>query len=293
MKTVEHLMGRAIGKYADHPDRILQPGILMGNIMPEILDNLPLPAQTVEAPGYNPELVDRVVSPQLRDTIRDLIKDWGNGEAHGAIVAVGGVDTGSSHPHLFEVTKSEAGARLLFVDPENRVGDRNPLKPAIMIMGATIIPFDPNGIATVDFVRFRSMVYHNPKDISLPSQYREAEDLTSEVGLPKTVVEHPESITYRLSLREHRRLLRARYATREQIRRILEGKISSTPLEFRIKALRDTFDLFPRFATEDSVESERYRHFIDKMKKAKEPSGLEHFRGQVFEGKNGKKEIRK
>lgn len=262
MGTVEQLLANVAGRYSDHPDRLLQPNILIGNIIPEILDNLPFPTQTVELQGYKPRLMDRIVPSQLREALMDITTDWQIGDAHGAIVAVGKPRSGSSHPHLFETVKGHESVRLLFVDPENTVGDRNLLKPAVMIMGAVQIPADPSLAVSLDFLRFKSSVHLIPKEMSLQSQYRDAQALTTDLGLPIVVAQHPDSIIYRLSLRPNRALLQARYATRGQIRDILEGGVGSAPLEFRLTALRETLALFPQFSTGVSPDSERYRRFI-------------------------------
>lgn len=265
MKTVETLVGRVVGRYADHPSRLLQPGILAGNIIPDLLDNLSLPTQTVELPDYNSVLADRIVLPTLRAGLLARTDSWRTGESHGAVVAVGGVKTGSAHPHLFETRRTEHGVRLVFVDPENRVGDRNPLKPAVMILGAVDIPVSPQAPVSLDFIRFKSLVYEDPKGMSLPAQYREAQRLLDYEGLPYAVLSRPESVIYRLLIRPQRRLLQARYATRGQIFRFLEGRQGFIPLEFKLIALRDTLSLFPQFTTVATPEGEKYQRFVEKL----------------------------
>lgn len=265
MKTVEALVRRAVGRYADHPDRLLRPGVLAGDIIPNILDNLLLTAQAVELRGYNQSLVDRLVDPALRVGILARTDSWKVDEAHGAIVAVGEMKSGSSHPHLFETRRTEDGVRLVFVDPENRVGDRNPLKPGVMILGAVDIPASPSGSVQLDFIRFRSAAYEDPRDMSLSTQYREAQRLLDSEGLPYVVLTHPESVVYRLLVRPQRRILQARYATRGQMTRFLEGGQGSIPLEFRATALRDTLSSFPQFTTVATPEGEKYDRFVEKL----------------------------
>ena len=177
----QNLLARTIGKHVEHPARLLRPDLVLGDILPQLVENIPLPLHTAETAEPVNALLEYLVPPDLRGHFLDSTATWSSSNRKGAIITVGSTRNGSSHPHLFEVARTDSGVCLTFADPENTVADRSTFKPSVMVLLQTHIVDDPDLTTELAYVRFRGDALPS-EETHLPAQYVVAKELLARAG---------------------------------------------------------------------------------------------------------------
>ncbi|MBI4067237.1 hypothetical protein HY407_02545 [Candidatus Gottesmanbacteria bacterium] len=258
------LSKRTIGRFADHPQRFRDSRVIFGDVIPVILDNGPFPLVTKEQSGYNASFLESIIPLDLRKRLLGEIRDWETGDARGKVFIVGESTSGSNHPHLSEVMKLDGGIRLLFVDPEDNVGRRNLVKPRVNVLAAAVIHDDIEYTTQFAYLRYRSE--HLPKDRTLQAQYRIAEQLIDNGGIPPILVGQENNILFQLALLPQGSTISTRYALPFQLSRFLNRERGiGYPLEMKLTAIKDTVNLFPIVLGEQDENSIRYSKVIHKL----------------------------
>lgn len=270
LERTNDFLRKVVGKYSDSPKRLLDSRILRGDVIPTILDNFPFPARTSEIVEGCGVKLPRIVLPiGLRQKMIGITKNWSVGDSRGTVITVGKRESGSSHPHLFEVKKTYAGTRLLFVDPEDTVGARNLFKPSVMILMAALIRDYPEYDYPIDFHYFRySDRGLHPKQKHLPFQYKLAEELVEFDGLTSSVRISEQDTHLLLNLfPDGTSFLCSRYISRGKIDRFLFTGRGPLALEERVKAIRDNLSIFRDVLDSSNDRQSRvYQSVVEKSK---------------------------
>lgn len=260
-----NLFKKIVGRFSDHPKRLTDFRILFGEVFPYVFESIQLPCPVAELGGYNDGLINSLVTPQLCTELTNLTTSWKIGEKRGTVDIVGSVMTGSSHPHLYEVAKTETGTRLLLVDPENTVGYRNIFKPEIVVLLAAHIDTYTHAVE-IAYIRHRSKGF-NPHDLKLSPQYIVAESLFQNQGVPNGVLS--KDITFRLIIDQSHSLIQSPLGTKKQLDKFLKTQSGHLPVEQRVRAIRDNLHLFPRLVEQENRGSLIYRNILKQVTRLK------------------------
>lgn len=233
---------KTVGKYSDYPERLVNPGEVFGNIVPVMLDNIPFPAVAAERQGINHNLTEQVLPQDLRRSLIDIMRDWPDGHARGAIITVGTPESGSAHPHFFEATKTPDGMQLIFVDPEKTVGSRNFFKPNVVNLIAARIHNDTS--AEFAYLRFRSS-FLDSRETHVAAQYLVAETLLETDGNPDILKEHRDQVLFRIALTPDHSVLQARFVLPWRVASFVEHGKGAISLEHRLSELGKIMGFFP------------------------------------------------
>ena len=250
-----------VGRYMDVPARLLDRRRVFGKIVPMLLQNVPFPSSEVQTATYPEHMVERVIPTHLRELILEETQNWNVDQAKGMIVTIGKKETGTSHPHLFELKRLSDGVRLLFVDPEDIVGRRNFFKPSVVHLGATVIRDDQP--LYMDHITFRSE-FLDRQNTHLPQQYLAAEQL-ADGGLPDFLKDNLQAILFHLSVRPDSSILQTRFLLPIGMNRFLRTGNGPIPLEYTADDLRvEVYERFPILLGDQDFEQRPYEAVVER-----------------------------
>ncbi|MBP6945889.1 MAG: hypothetical protein KBB46_01180 [Candidatus Pacebacteria bacterium] len=193
---------------------------------PPLKVEVPIPPNTSELP-----IVDYLFNP-LGDSEDFQKRLWKKVQflSPGTYVTrdyVGDTKEGTAHPHYFVIDRNDAGATLLFVDPEHYL-NRSPRKGKLVREG-DIRPQVCNLMAVrfqegqtnpdVAMTRFRTGTLRDPAQVTFEAQLTEARNLFDNQGIPTELAGHEEEIILRLvveSSANRPMLLQSRYADKSK-----------------------------------------------------------------------------
>lgn len=186
-------------------------------------------------------LLDRLLPPHARQQVLALSSDYPAG-THRFRELVGDRDKGTSHPHDFYLDTDTKGAKLLFVDPENTVANRNRLRPPISNLMVADIPFgdDQPKVAVLRYrtpaLQRRGREQDNPSFLKMDGQRTVAEALLEGSGhLPEALQGDLESeVLFWLFADGTRSVVEARYSTPKQLQQFARGGTGSSALEGKV-----------------------------------------------------------
>lgn len=242
--TGRRVVEETLGRHIEHPGRLLRPDHVIGDIVPQLAENVRLPLRTAETTERADLLLGYLVPPEFRAHMLDGTADWGLGERKGAVITVGSTRNGSSHPHLFEVERVETGVRLTFADPEDTVAHRSTFKPSVIVMMQTEIVDGPEMDTEMSYIRFRGD-HLEGRQTKMPEQLAAARGLLDHMGIPPMAKSEEEAILWELYLGGDVNRVQSCTATERQLRRVLEGDVSPALLTKRLATVRGTHTLFP------------------------------------------------
>lgn len=262
---VQTVVRHTVGRFSDYPERLVDPGEVFGNIVPVMLDNFHLPTALAERNNASP-LTDQLLPQHLRESLVDNTWNWVEGESRGAVITVGSQHSGSAHPHFFEVTATDQGVRLLFVDPEKTVGARNFFKPNVVNLIEATIP--STGSPEFAYLRYSSGFLPST-ETHVAAQYLAAETLLETGANPDVLSRHQEEILFRLLLTENQSLLQTRLVLPGQAERFLESGRGHIVLEHRVNELAKIMDFFQQSLHFTGHEAETYIAVIKRVNELK------------------------
>lgn len=218
--------------------RLIDLTRIQQNVIPDIKDNRP----SVSGPemaafeGDTAALAERFLPLESRkELVEKAIANLAVGESRGIIVIAGNKETCTAHPHLFEITRNAGDIELLFVDPEDTIGQNHLFRPRIAELASAQIATGGNFDMSFAMNRFRTPGIE-PKQLHLPELYSEASELMNKKGMPDMLSGKENEITFRIFWDGKSAQMQSRYTSTQEAARFLQGGKGSHAAEGKVVA---------------------------------------------------------
>lgn len=209
------------------------------HIAHDLLDNSSLPTvHTVERTGEQSrrirEHIRRDFLPEAKlQSVLERFDTPGIFQSHDV---AGRSEEKTAHGHRFVVISEADRVRLLFLDPEHHVGERNLFRPSICNIVAINIPrkTEDRGKTEIGVLRVRT-AESNPETLdSFITLQNAALDFLDTGKIPEIFTRGNENVSFLLHSTPERSQVRTRYADMRNLKAYAEGGI--TPSVIRTKA---------------------------------------------------------
>lgn len=240
---IGELLVRQTQKHINTVDRLKTIPRLAGMAY-DILDNIGVfPQVSVESEDKmeNIRLLNRIVPSSLRKTLLLLTGNWQQDQSSGVIEIAGKKLSHTGHPHFFEITRTQTGLRLTFVDPEYSIGERSKLRPNVSNLIAVEIFDDPDLSANFIYIKYNTAGLSS-EQLKLSPQYSLCRQLLPFKGLHPDI--NPKRVLFRLFVSEANSILQTRYSTKKGAQRFLGGEKGGLFLEGQLDNIRSVIFKF-------------------------------------------------
>ena len=238
------------------------------NILSDIRDNQKYksPAEKIENPKFNQNLAQRLFPEKEREKFFQLSKRLKVGERTGFVGIVGERASNTTHPHMYEISKTVHGIELTFADPEDTLKDRSPahLRPNVVnLLQARLDPFD-GSLEEFAYLRFKSDRYSH-EQMNLLNQFQVAKSLIDENAVPDFLEGNPGDVLYRMVLKDNLTVLQSRHVAGFQIRDFLDGKKLWLELEGKLHSMQAVLQRFGGAFSASPEEISKYQRTVDRI----------------------------
>jgi hypothetical protein len=222
------------------PDGHVKSSLLrVRNIVSDVFENFDGPTEThTRKWPRNPEILDEDFLPRsYREKILLMSNELEVGKVYRCKFAVGKKEEGTKHGHYFYLKKEESSVKIYFVDPEDKVGQRNVFRPSVTNLMAAEIFDDSNKQPKFAVLRFR---YKNAKArVEFPYLVRASFNLIENEAIPSFLDENDDyQVTFRLVSERGLQVLESRHAHSGHLRNYLEKGRGCRHLEGKAHAQR-------------------------------------------------------
>ncbi len=227
----------------------------------DLQDNFPnsreLP-HVVDIREGHEKILAELCSQEQRQNIVRLTSSWDSGE-YLFRIKVGEVIQGTAHPHDFVVVKEDKHLDLLFIDPENTVGDRNLLRPKIgNLMGVRVGQDEfKTSIAILRFRATDDLTILDPHIFHMPQQTEAAKQMLGGLRLPNFLIGHEQQIVFRLFVSSDFADLQCRHEDQRHMVQFLRGDFTDTWLQSKVHLQQIILGRFIKFLEEGKFKKRK------------------------------------